>query len=95
MYLPAAGPAESDSRFGEPLTPQELSMYTFLIGGGMPRAEALRLVLQLRAVRGAPPGPGPNAQGTIRVRPGYRPMGPLPKGHGFSPESLYRRRRGW
>lgn len=81
------------SQLGEPLTPQELSMYNFLIGGGMPRAEALKLVLQLRTVPSAPPGPGPNAQGVTRDP--YRPRGRVPKGQGLPPGSLFKRRRGW
>jgi hypothetical protein len=93
MYF-FSGLAEPDlGQLGEPLTPQEQSMYTFLIGAGMPRAEAMKLVLQLRSVPAPAPGPGPNAQGTTRNP--YGQKGRWPKGQSFSPDSLYKRRRGW
>lgn len=93
----AAGPRlESETtRLGAAILHEEESLYNWLIKNGMSPSQALKLVQGLRKVPSSQPGPGPNAQGSVRVRPGYGPMKPLPKGHGFSAESIYRKKRGW
>lgn len=75
--------------------PNERSLYNWLIKNGMSPSQALKLVQGLRKVPSPSPGPGPNVQGSVRYRPGYGPMRPLPKGHSFSAESTYRKKRGW
>jgi hypothetical protein len=93
-FLTGATRTKSDApRLGGIIMPDEKSLYDWLIKNGMSKPEALKLVQGLRKVPSPPPGPGPNAQGTTRNL--YGPTGRRPKGEGFSPESLYKRRRGW
>jgi hypothetical protein len=100
MYLderPAAGnffSGVSQQSPGE-VRSNERSLYDWLIKIGMSPFKALELVQQLRKVPSPPSGPGPNARGSVRYRPGYGPMRPLSKGQSLPAESIYRKKRGW